>query len=47
MIENSNHCNEASVATSAYEAYDLGYMNAKDEVVVNASRNIGEAKRRF
>ncbi|MEZ5056395.1 MAG: 3-hydroxyacyl-CoA dehydrogenase/enoyl-CoA hydratase family protein [Saprospiraceae bacterium] len=46
LIEKFKTIAMASVATSAYEAYDLGYMNAKDEVVVNASRNIGEAKKK-
>jgi len=37
----------ASVATSAYEAMNLGYLSPdKDQVVVNTSRNIGEAKKR-
>jgi len=36
----------ASVATSAHQAYDLGYLTAKDEVVVNTKRNIGEAKKK-
>ena len=35
----------AAVATSAYEAYNLGYMKKdKDHVVMNTPRNIGEAK---
>lgn len=35
----------AKVATSAYEAYDLGiYRKGLDEVVTNADRRIGEAK---
>ena len=35
----------ASVATSAYEAFDYGYLlNSKDEVIVNKNRNIAEAK---
>jgi 3-hydroxyacyl-CoA dehydrogenase len=46
LIEKFKTIAMASVATSAYEAYDLGYMNSKDEVVVNASRNIGEAKKK-
>lgn len=36
----------AKVATSAYEGFDLGiYRKGLDEVVVNQSRRIGEAKR--
>jgi 3-hydroxyacyl-CoA dehydrogenase len=36
----------AKVATSAYEAYDLGILRkGLDEVVLNQSRRIGEAKR--
>lgn len=36
----------ASVATSGHEAYKLGYLNAKDEVVMNRDRNIAEAKKK-
>ena len=37
----------ASVSTSAYEAYDHGYLlHGKDFVEVNLQRNIGEAKRK-
>ena len=37
----------ASVATSAHEAYDLGYLQAgRDSVVMNTRRNIGEAKKK-
>ena len=37
----------ASVSTSAYEAYDHGYLlENKDFVEVNLQRNIGEAKRK-
>jgi 3-hydroxyacyl-CoA dehydrogenase len=46
LIEKFKTIAMASVATSAYEAYDLGYMNEKDEVVVNTSRNISEAKKK-
>jgi 3-hydroxyacyl-CoA dehydrogenase len=36
----------AKVATSAYEAYDLGILRkGQDEIVLNQSRRIGEAKR--
>lgn len=36
----------AQVATSAYEAYNLGYLlKNKDHVVPNAARNIAEAKK--
>ncbi len=35
----------AAVATSAHEAFDLGFLEKhKDKVVVNTKRNIGEAK---
>jgi 3-hydroxyacyl-CoA dehydrogenase len=34
----------ASVATSAHQAFDYGYLNAKDDVVVNTSRAISVAK---
>lgn len=37
----------ASVATSAYEAFDLGYLNhTRDEVVINTALTIAEAKRK-
>ena len=37
----------ASVAKSAHEAFDMGYLlPTKDEVVLNKDRNIGEAKQR-
>jgi len=36
----------ASVATSGYEAYGMGYLNAKDDIVVNRDRNIAEAKKK-
>lgn len=35
----------ASVSTSALEAYDLGYLNSKDKIVMNQSRRISEAKK--
>ena len=36
----------AKVATSAYEAFDLGMLRkGHDEVVINQSRRIAEAKR--
>jgi len=36
----------ANVATSAYEAFNYGYLTkTKDKVVVNSSRNIAEAKK--
>lgn len=46
LIEKFKTIAMASVATSAFEAYDFGYMNEKDEVVINTSRNIGEAKKK-
>lgn len=45
LIERCKTIATASVATSAYEAYDLGYMiKGRDEVILNASMNIAEAK---
>ena len=34
----------ANVSTSAPQAFDYGYLNSKDEVIVNKSRVIAEAK---
>ena len=45
LIERCKTLATASVATSAYEAYDLGYMiKGRDEVIMNSSMNITEAK---
>ncbi len=45
LIERFKTIALASVATSAHEAYNLGYMQkAKDHVVMNTQRNIAEAK---
>ena len=45
LIERFKTIALASVATSAHEAYHLGYMQkAKDHVVMNTQRNIAEAK---
>ncbi|HZV71578.1 MAG TPA: 3-hydroxyacyl-CoA dehydrogenase NAD-binding domain-containing protein [Saprospiraceae bacterium] len=45
LIERCKNMATASVSTSAYEAFDLGYlMDRRDEVVINASNNITEAK---
>jgi 3-hydroxyacyl-CoA dehydrogenase len=45
LIESFKTIALASVATSAHEAYNLGYMQkAKDHVVMNTQRNIAEAK---
>ena len=45
LIENTKTVAMASVSTSAAEAYNLGYLvKGKDEVVMNAGRNIAEAK---
>ena len=45
LIERFKTIALASVATSAYEAYNLGYMqHAKDHVVMNTQRNIADAK---
>lgn len=35
----------AKVATSAYEALDMGFLEQKDVIVVNSDRQIAEAKR--
>lgn len=44
IIERFKTIAMASVGTSAPEAFDLGYLNAKDEVVMNVHRTITEAK---
>ena len=45
LIEKFKTIALASVATSAYEAYNLGYLlPKKDHVVMNTQRNIAEAK---
>lgn len=44
LIEKFKTIAMAKVATSAWEAYDLGYLNAKDEVVVNTDHVITRAK---
>ncbi len=45
LIERFKTIALASVATSAHEAYNLGYMqHAKDHVIMNTQRNIAEAK---
>ena len=36
----------AQVATSAYEAFNYGYLTQKDAVVHNSARNISEAKKK-
>ena len=47
LIESCKTIATASVATSAYEAYDLGYLlHGRDEVVINTSHAIAEAKRK-
>ena len=45
LIEKFRTIATASVATSAFEAYDLGYLNQKDKVILNAANNISEAKK--
>ncbi|MBT8233617.1 MAG: 3-hydroxyacyl-CoA dehydrogenase, partial [Bacteroidia bacterium] len=46
LIEHFKPVVTASVATSAYEAYNLNLMDSKkDQVVVNGKRNIYEAKK--
>jgi 3-hydroxyacyl-CoA dehydrogenase len=44
LIERFRTIALAQVATSAPQAFDYGYLNPKDEVVVNRSRAISEAK---
>jgi 3-hydroxyacyl-CoA dehydrogenase len=47
LIERCKTMATASVATSAYEAYDLGYLLPyRDKVVINTSLAISEAKRK-
>lgn len=47
LIEMFRTIATAQVATSAHEAFDLGYLDAKrDFVVMNTLRNISEAKKR-
>jgi 3-hydroxyacyl-CoA dehydrogenase len=47
LIEKTKTIALASVATSAYEAYNYGYLlKAKDEVIFNGKRNITEAKKK-
>ena len=44
IIERFKTIAMANVATSAPEAFDLGYLTSKDEVVMNVQRTISEAK---
>jgi len=47
LIERCKTIATASVGTSAYEAYDLGYLvKGRDEVVMNVTNNITEAKKK-
>jgi len=47
IIEKFKTIAMASVATSAHQAFDLGYLQKhKDSVVMNTQRNIGEAKKK-
>lgn len=46
LIERFKTIATASVASSAYEAFDLGYLNQKDQVVTNTAMNISEAKKK-
>ncbi|MCC6689001.1 MAG: 3-hydroxyacyl-CoA dehydrogenase [Saprospiraceae bacterium] len=45
LIEKFKTIATASVATSGYEGYDLGYLNHKDKVILNTAGNIAEAKK--
>jgi 3-hydroxyacyl-CoA dehydrogenase len=48
LIERCKTIGTASVSTSAYEAFDLGYLRrGRDEVVMNLSDNILEAKKKI
>jgi 3-hydroxyacyl-CoA dehydrogenase len=45
LIERCKNMATAAVSTSAYEAYDLGYMSkGRDEVIINSTMNIPAAK---
>ncbi|MDQ3015215.1 MAG: 3-hydroxyacyl-CoA dehydrogenase/enoyl-CoA hydratase family protein [Bacteroidota bacterium] len=47
LIDRCKTIGTASVATSAYEAFDLGYLiKGRDEVVLNLTSNITEAKKK-
>jgi 3-hydroxyacyl-CoA dehydrogenase len=47
LIERCKTLATAAVATSAYEAIDLGFLNpGRDEIIMNTANNIGEAKRK-
>jgi 3-hydroxyacyl-CoA dehydrogenase len=47
LIDSCRTVATASVATSAYEAYDLGYLlKGRDEVIINSANVIAEAKRK-
>lgn len=46
LIEKFKTIATAQVATSAHEAFKMGYFNSKDTVVTNVQRNIGEAKKK-
>jgi 3-hydroxyacyl-CoA dehydrogenase len=46
LIERFRTIATAQVATSAYEAFNYGYLTNKDSVVHNAGRNISEAKKK-
>lgn len=45
LIEKFKTIATAAVATSGFEAFDLGYLNQKDQVILNAANNIAEAKK--
>ena len=45
LIERFRTIALATVATSAHEAFDHGYLNAKDRIVLNTGRNISEARK--
>lgn len=45
LIERFQTIAMGRVGTSAHEAFDYGYLNAKDRVVMHTGRNIAEAKK--
>lgn len=46
LVESFRTIATATVSTSAYEAYDLKYLNHKDQVILNTTLNISEAKKK-
>ncbi|MBP7184298.1 MAG: 3-hydroxyacyl-CoA dehydrogenase/enoyl-CoA hydratase family protein [Saprospiraceae bacterium] len=46
LIDHFKTIATAQVATSAYEAINFDYLNSKDSIITNTSRNISEAKKK-